>query len=87
MTLEECERSLASIRRHQKTDRPVIRVDVGGKVYQGRLERADCDARSRNRAEGSPYGVLVLQPAGLGRGPETCLQIGSIPVEGLCGVG
>lgn len=83
MTLEECERSLETIRRQQRTDRPVIRVDVGGATYQGRVERADCD----HPAGGSPYGVLVLQPAGLGRGPETCLQIGDIPVEGLRGAG
>jgi hypothetical protein len=51
-------------------------------VYQGRLTRADSDPEFR-RPDGSPFGVLVLENLGLARGPETILQIASIPVGGI----
>lgn len=79
MTFDQCHEHLTAIRRKQGTDRPVIRVDFGGTAYRGRLARTDSDQASRQ----SPYGVLVLEALGLARGPETILQIASIPPGGI----
>ena len=84
MTFEQCQTALMTIRRRQGTRCPLVRVDYGGAVYRGRLARADSDPEYRNRKDpSSPYGVLVLENLGLGRGPETILQIADIPAEGL----
>lgn len=77
MTFDQCHDTLVSIRRRQGTRYPLIRIDCGGTVYRGRLARADSDPEHRKRSN-SPYGVLVLEGAGLTRGPETILQIASI---------
>jgi hypothetical protein len=82
MTFEECQQALVSIRRRQGTRYPLVRIDYGGKVYNGRLSRADSDPEYRHDPA-SPYGVLVLEQLGLSRGPETILQIASIPTNGL----
>jgi hypothetical protein len=82
MTFEQCHANLLAIRRRQGTRCPVVKVAYNGMVYQGRLTRADSDPEFR-RASDSPFGVLVLENLGLGRGPETILQIGSIPENGI----
>ncbi len=82
MTFEQCQRALINIRRKQGTRYPLVRVDYAGTVYRGRLARADSDPEYRREAA-SPFGVLVLEPVGLTRGPETILQIADIPDDGL----
>jgi len=82
MTFEACHSHLVTIRRKQGTRCPLIRVDVGGAVYQGRLTRADSDPEYRKRSV-TPYGVLVLEGLGLSRTPETILQIANIPEDGI----
>jgi hypothetical protein len=82
MTFDQCERTLIAIRRKQGTRYPLVRVEYGGSVYQGRLSRADSDPEFR-REGGSPFGVLVLEQLGLARAPETILQITNIPQDGL----
>ena len=81
MTFEQCQTVLVSIRRKQGTRCPLVRVDYAGTVVRGRLARADSDPEFR-RGD-SPFGVLVLESLGLSRGPETILQIASIPADGL----
>jgi hypothetical protein len=84
MTFEQCHANLAAIRRKQGTPCPVVRVASNGVVYSGRLKRADSDLASRpGPGAGSPFGVLVLENLGLARGPETILQIASIPEGGI----
>lgn len=82
MTFEQCQSSLVSIRRKQGTRCPLVRVDYGGSVFQGRLARADSDPEFR-REKTSPFGVLVLESLGQTRTPETVLQIANIPDDGL----
>ncbi len=82
MTFDECHEKLVAIRRKQGTRCPVIRVDYGGSIFQGRLSRADSDPEHRSEAK-SPYGVLVLESPGLARGPQTVLQIASIAAESI----
>ena len=82
MTFEQCHSALLAIRRHQGTPCPLVRVDFGGTVYRGRVQRSDSDPESR-RETSSPFGVLVLEEPGLLRAPETILQIASIPDDGL----
>jgi hypothetical protein len=82
MTFEQCHENLHTIRRRQGTRCPAVRVAYNGTVYQGRLTRADSDPEYRRPGE-SPFGVLVLENLGLGRGPETILQIASIPEDGI----
>ena len=82
MTFEQCHAHLMVIRRRQGTRCPAVKVAYNGTVYQGRLTRADSDPEFR-RSGGSPFGVLVLENLGLGRGPETILQIASIPEDGI----
>jgi hypothetical protein len=82
MTFEECRQALVSIRRKQGTRYPLVRIDYAGTIYRGRLARADSDPEFRHDPT-SPYGVLVLEHLGLGRGPETILQIANIPPHGL----
>jgi hypothetical protein len=83
MTFEQCHANLLQIRRRQGTRCPAIRVAYNGAVYQGRLTRADSDPENRRRANESPFGVIVLENLGLGRGPETILQIADIPEDGI----
>lgn len=82
MTFEQCHANLMTIRRRQGTRCPVVKVAYNGMIYQGRLTRADSDPEMR-RAADSPFGVLVLENLGLARGPETILQIASIPEDGI----
>jgi hypothetical protein len=82
MTFEQCHANLMVIRRRQGTRCPVLKIAYNGTVYQGRLARTDSDPEFR-RPTGSPFGVLVLENPGLGRGPETILQIASIPENGI----
>lgn len=82
MTVDQVHAHLQAIRRRQGTRYPLVRVDCGGTVYRGRLSRADSDPEHRRRAD-SPYGVLVLEGLGLGRGPETLVQIATIPEGGI----
>jgi hypothetical protein len=86
MTFEECHRTLVSIRRKQGTRYPLIRVDYAGSTVLGRLTRADSDPE-HGRPSQSPYGVLVLENPGLGRGPQTVLQIANINEGGILDVG
>jgi hypothetical protein len=46
------------------------------------VARSDSDPERRREAT-SPFGLLVLESPGLQRGPETILQIASIPENGL----
>jgi hypothetical protein len=82
MTVEQCQSVLVAIRRQQGTRCPLVRVDSGGAVVQGRLKRSDSDPEHRGRSN-SPFGVLVLEGLGLTRGPETILQIADIPDDGI----
>jgi hypothetical protein len=82
MTFEKCHSTLASIRRRQGTRSPLVRVDYGGVVYQGRVARSDSDPEN-NHVDSKPYGLLVLDQPGLVRAPEMVLQIASIPDGGL----
>ncbi len=82
MTFEQCHATLTTIRRQQGTRCPQVRVDYGGTVFRGRVARADSDPEYRKDPR-TPYGVLVLEQLGLGRGPETILQIADIPPDGL----
>ncbi len=82
MTFEQCHTNLLAIRQNQGTRCPAIRVAYNGVVYSGRVKHADSDPEAR-RATASPFGVLVLENLGLGRGPETILQIASIPEDGI----
>ena len=81
MTFEQCHANLLAIRRRQGTRCPVVKVASNGTVYQGRLTHADSDPEFR--PTGSPFGVLVLENPGLSHGPETLLQIASIPEDGI----
>jgi hypothetical protein len=83
MTFDECQNALVTIRRRQGTRCPLVRVDCSGTSFKGRLTRADSDPEYR-RERASPYGVLVLETPGLGRGPETILQIADIARGGIC---
>jgi hypothetical protein len=85
MTFEQCHANLLAIRRRQGTRCPAVQVAFNGMVYQGRLTRADSDPEFR-RPDGSPFGVIVLENLGLGREPETILQIASIPIDGIAEV-
>ena len=85
MTFEQCHANLMTIRRRQGTRCPAVKVAYNGMIYQGRLTRADSDPETR-RPDGSPFGVLVLENLGLARGPETILQIASIPEDGIADV-
>jgi hypothetical protein len=82
MTFEQCHANLLRIRRHQGTRCPAVRVAYHGMVFQGRLTRADSDPEYRRRTD-SPFGVIVLENLGLGRAPETILQIADIPEDGI----
>ncbi len=82
MTFEQCQSALATISDRQGTKRPLVRVDFAGSVYRGRLARTDSDPAHREDRD-SPFGVLVLEEPGLGRTPETYVQIADIPVNGL----
>ena len=82
MTVDQCHSHLQAIRRRQGTRCPLVRVDCAGAVYRGRLTRADSDPEHRRRTS-SPYGILVLEAPGLGRGPQTVVQIASIPEDGI----
>jgi hypothetical protein len=82
MTFEQVRSALVSIRRQQGTNSPLVRVDFGGAVYRGRVRQSDTDSDRRSDTQ-SPFGVLVLEPPGLHRTPETILQIASIPENGL----
>ncbi|GAC1449283.1 MAG: hypothetical protein NVSMB9_33050 [Isosphaeraceae bacterium] len=82
MTFEQCQSVLVAIRRKQGTNAPLVRVDYGGTVFQGRLARSDSDP-GQPRNTSSPYGIIVLESPGLTRSPETIFQIANIPQEGL----
>jgi hypothetical protein len=82
MTFEQCHSVLVAIRRKQGTRCPLVKVEYAGSVFRGRLSRSDSDPENR-RDSASPFGVLVLESLGLQRGPETILQIASIPENGL----
>ena len=82
MTFEHCQAILSEIRRRQGTDHPLVQVTCSGSVVHGRLTRTDTDRRPRSN-HGSPYGLLVLEQAGLVPGPLTFVQIANIPENGL----
>lgn len=82
MTFEQCQANLLALRRKQGTRCPAVRIAYNGVVYSGRVKRADSDPES-GRSTASPFGVLVLENLGLARGPETILQIASIPENGI----
>ena len=84
MTFEQCHANLVALRRKQGTTCPAVRVAYNGVIYSGRLKRTDSDSETRRSAASpSPFGVLVLENLGLARGPETILQIASIPENGI----
>ena len=82
MTFEQCQSALASIGRKQGTTRPLVRVDYAGSEYRGRVAHSDSEPGFRQN-EDSPFGVLVLENPGLGRTPDTFVQIADIPDNGL----
>ena len=82
MTFEQCQSALTSIGRKQGTTRPLVRVDYAGSQYRGRVARSDSDPQFRQDHD-SPFGVLVLEEPGLGRTPDTFVQIADIPDNGL----
>lgn len=82
MTFDECHDQLTAIRRKQGTPSPLIRVDYNGAAYRGRLARTDSDPEIR-QGRTSPFGVIVLEEVGLAAGPQTLLQIASIPGNGI----
>ena len=82
MTFEKCHTTLAAIRRRQGTRSPLVRVNYGGVVYQGRVARSDSDPEV-NHGIPKPFGLLVLDQPGLVRAPEMVLQIAGIPDDGL----
>ncbi len=82
MTFEQCNATLAAIRREQGTRCPLVRVDYAGTIVLGRLARSDSDPEQR-WDRNSPYGVLVHENPGLSFSPETILQIANIPEGGL----
>ena len=82
MTFDQCHTHLLAIRRNQGTRCPAVRVASNGVIYSGRVKHTDSDPEAR-RASGSPFGVLILEHLGLCRGPETILQIASIPEGGI----
>ena len=82
MTFEQCHTHLVALRRKQGTTCPVVRVAYNGVTYSGRVKRTDSDSETR-RSAASPFGVIVLENLGLARGPETILQIASIPENGI----
>jgi hypothetical protein len=82
MTIDDCHKQLVSIRRKQGTRCPLIRIDYGGSIYQGRLARADSDPEHRTRPS-QAGGVLILHDPGPGRSPETVLQIANIHDGGI----
>jgi hypothetical protein len=77
MTFDECRSVLTTIRRQQGTRCPVIRVDYGGSVFQGRLVRSDSDPEHGAKVR-PPFGLLVLEDQGLTRRPELMLQIADL---------
>lgn len=82
MTNEECQEALRTVRREQGTRCPVVRVDAGGKVFRGRLLRADSDPEHR------PHGAGLLELATHGaRGPKSVVRIAEIPAGGIRGEG
>jgi hypothetical protein len=79
MTYDQCQAVLDEIRRRQGTDRPLVRVVVGGIVVRGRIIRGLPGRRNPR----SPYGVLVVEQPGLTPGPASFVQIANIPDDGL----
>ncbi len=84
MTFDECDKALLPIRRKQGTPSPMIRVDYGGSVFQGRVSRSDSDPEHR---PDSPFGMIVLESPGLAQGTQTILQIASIAPGSIRDVG
>jgi len=82
MTFEQCQAVLDELRRRQGTDRPLVQVVAGASVVRGRVARSG----SRRRDPNSPFALLVLEQPGLTRGPESLVQIASIPTDGLSGI-
>ncbi len=82
MTFEQCQAAVQTLRQKQGTSCPLVRVDYAGTVIRGRLTRSDSD-RENCREKASPYGIMTLEYLGLGRGPETVLQIADIPQDGI----
>jgi len=82
MTFEQCHTVLVDIRRKQGTRCPLVKVQYAGTVVSGRVARSDSDPETR-RETASPFGLLVLEGPGLQSGPQTILQIASIPEDGL----
>ncbi len=82
MTFEQCQAAVQTLRQKQGTPCPLVRVDYAGTVIRGRLTRSDSD-RGNGREKASPYGIMTLEYLGLGRGPETVLQIADIPQDGI----
>jgi hypothetical protein len=85
MTYDRFEAILDGIRRSQGTKWPLVQVRAGGSVVRGRVARIGAEAAGPHNPD-SPYGILVLEQPGLGRGPASRLQIASIPDDGLSGI-
>jgi hypothetical protein len=83
MTFEECHTELLAIRRRQRTRCPMVQIDYGGSIYQGRVTRSDSDPEHRHSPQ-SPYGIIVLENPGLSRAPQTILQIADIAQGAIC---
>jgi hypothetical protein len=81
MTQDECLRALTEVRRQQGTRCPVVRVDAGGSIFQGRLRRAGSDPEHRTQPDSA--GVLVIEAA---PGTEAAVPIDRIPIGGIRGV-
>ena len=85
MTYDRCQAILDEIRRRQGTDRPFVQVRAGTAVVRGRVARSTT-AHGEHHNPSSPYGVLVLESLGLGRGSPSFVQIASIPDDGLSAI-
>jgi hypothetical protein len=82
MTYDQCQAALEEIRRRQGTDRPLVRVVAGGCIVRGRVIRGLPGRRNPK----SPYAILVVEHPGLASGPDSFVQIATIPEDGLSGL-
>ena len=85
MTYEQCQSILAELKRRQGTERPWVQVTCGESTVRGRVSYSASGLAGR-RNPNSPYGLLVLEQLGLGRGPSSYVQIAGIPDDGLHGL-
>lgn len=86
MTLDECQQVLSSIRQRQGTEHPLLRIDLGGSVFLGRLRRSDSDPEFRERRP-NRYGSIVVEPNPPLAGTPMTLQIADLSWSAIKGLG